>query len=236
MKLFCLKRLILIPAVLLCYATGAQAFERTYTAALTVTSHGGLSPDIQVGDRFLYRFTLDHAVTDTEASTAFADFAASMVEPHELLRAPANVGTWNPGASGTFSGGNMFTRNDQGHDAISPSPQASGFPAIGPNTLQRLVLNLEDSSETAVDDTGAGQTLEAQLGGALDPDDFPDGRSAALEFGEATVGLSVDNVVAVPPVAVPGLDGIALGIVVLGLGGLGTRMALARTRGEVTSS
>ena len=50
------------------------------------------------------------------------------------------------------------------------------------------------------------------------------------------VALSVDNVVAVPPVAVPGLDGIALGIVVLGLGGLGTRMALARTRGEVTSS
>ena len=163
----------------------------------TVTS----SPlaDIVVGDQFSFVVTYDDSITDASASGGQGLFPGA-VTAFSLNALGGNTGTWIPG-TGTAGSTQIITTEFidlllmQILD-VTGYNQANGLDLIdisGPS------LRLQNNN---VNDTGAGQTLAAQIGGLPDLSTLHPSDSLTLEFGTPgntqNVVMSLSNLSIVP--------------------------------------
>jgi len=126
-----------------------------------ITDPQGLS-EFNIGDEYNFAFTYDDQATDTEPSTGAGRFNTA-ITAFTLSAAPGNTpGSWDP-SGGTFTlPGPIQTR------AAGPGfrlqPPGTGFPPFGGQPF--LSLDILFVGGFTVTDTGSGQTLAAQIGGA----------------------------------------------------------------------
>src|SRR5262249_49501412 len=153
-----------------CAASSAHAGSITVNATTTVTFvRPGHETRFALGDKFDFSFAYNDAITDTNAATNSGRFNAAITSV-SLTRYATNAGSWNP-ASGTFTTPTFLNTGTTGNGGIGFGLNGTGFPASGSNAFNGLIVSLKASiAPPLITDTGLGQTLAAQFGGALPGD------------------------------------------------------------------
>jgi len=169
-----------------------------YVGELQVIDAAGTEPDFQAGDNFTFTFRIDDSDTDSNGSPSFGNFD-NAVTSFRLTRRSGNAGTWDP-ASGTFATRDLFTIDDNPTDGWSLLAGGTGFPSAGGDLFDGLSINTTSASTVLINDTGAGQSLADQSGGAFNPILFtPDPAFAAVfSFGFTEIVLDIRTLNAIP--------------------------------------
>lgn len=169
----------------------------SYSATLEVLgfsyTFGGPSRPFELGDRFTFEFSLDHAATDINWNTQQGSFAGSLVD-FSISRLSTNSGYWDPSGGG-FNGSEIETSDDFDSEdsfsihGLSPANFPSAYSECG--GLLEARVKFEDQSQTAVNDTGSGQTLESVLEGVFDAVNFPNQKTGILIFDTCSILMNV---------------------------------------------
>lgn len=174
----------------------------TYHGTFSVTDPGGVNASqVAAGDVFYYQFTVDTTAVDTNPSALYAVFDGLFTD-YRFGKAATNTGSWDPGASGTWT---VPTTGYADSGQLRTIFQGSGFQAVqyesmmdpegGPQWTTSPVTN--PTFNLAFTDTGSGQTF-GQMFGTINPtsvlpylflDDMVD--TASVSFGAGAHPLMV---------------------------------------------
>jgi len=197
-------------------ASAASAALHSYSGSAVIAT-SSLPADVAVGDVFHFSFTYDDQITDTDIDTDNGIFMGATTS-FSLASEPGNSGSWNPsGGAFTFPQRVDTTDdiNESGDiiDSIFVDAEGTGFPTLDGEAFDSVSLYLATTALGFVNDTGAGQTLGAQLGGPLPADlSFYD---YALKFQiDTEVGIATGTITALSVIREPA------SLALLGLGGL----------------
>ncbi|MEM1221118.1 MAG: hypothetical protein AAGH40_00020 [Verrucomicrobiota bacterium] len=155
-----------LAGVLLLDITSLRSTVTYAGKAVVVTAEVG-SP-AAVGDEFIYEFTYDNLVMDTNAFTAFGEFGDALISFSLVSADAGNTGTLDPSTLG-FSPENFQILNNL--DAPITDAVTFGSVVSGSAEIDGAILNLATTTNlNTVVDTGLGQTPAEMLGGALTED------------------------------------------------------------------
>ena len=151
--------------VFLVFTTGSgiRASSINITTTYQVTSVDPGVTAIAVGDRFTVTYTLNDAITDTNAATGGGQFP-SLATSFSATRAGTNVGTWAP--SGTFDLAGSNYVSEAGGDHVTIQMHGTGFPDGGPGA-SFWDFSMGFTWPLDITDAGSGETFAQQLHGTF---------------------------------------------------------------------
>jgi len=167
----------------------SQAASIVYEATATLDPGSISGVHIATGDSYLLSFTYDDATTDTDGNTA-SGFFNSALAGITITPEPGNSGTWNGTTTTPLS---LPGLSQSSPTTISFGASPTSFTVINGIPIEDVRVSFTDSG--LVTDTGAGQTINDQLGGTLDgnPGNF-ESANLLLEGDGRTIVLKLSAV------------------------------------------
>jgi hypothetical protein len=153
----------------------AQAAVVSYEAKGTFTK-SDFPAAIAIGDQFSALFSYEDSVTDTNSSTLSGRFAGALLH-FEFHLLPGALGNYLGGSTTSFKPVDTADGVGEGPAAVPDrfyiAATGGNFGPLNGHPFGGLLLVLDDYTHTSsIRDTGAGQSLNALLGGTLNLEQF----------------------------------------------------------------
>jgi len=175
---------IVLPVYYLVLATlHAGTISGTFTVTQIVGNAGNensASGQITVGDSFQFSIPYNGNVTDSNASTSLGTFGGAISGGGTLTRLSGTG--WNPNSATLFGGGFQSTNDTGGQDTANFSVGSSSMPTVLGIPFTTFGINFVSTNLSSIVDTGAGQTVDSQLGVALSDMDSLTSSQAVIHF------------------------------------------------------
>ncbi|HUS33960.1 MAG TPA: hypothetical protein VM680_01285 [Verrucomicrobiae bacterium] len=168
---------------------------------------------IAVGDQFSALFSYEDSVTDTNSSTLAGRFGGALLH-FEFHLLPGALGNYLGGSTTSFRPVDTFDGVGEGPAAVPDrfyiAATGGNFGPLNGHPFGGLLLVLDDYTHTSsIRDTGAGKTLNAQLGGILNLQQFkttllrvsPEGKNGVAEANITSLEIRTAPALAVTKAA-----------------------------------